>query len=92
MKKQITRISVLQSSKIMTALYVLFGFIYTLIGIPMVLFGNAELRVMGIVYCFMPVVLGIFGFLFFLLFAAAYNGLATWLGGVELELSEDENA
>ena len=31
MKKQIIRISVLQSSKVMTALYVLFGFIYTLI-------------------------------------------------------------
>jgi hypothetical protein len=35
MKKQITRISILQSSKIATVLYFLVGFIYTLIGIPM---------------------------------------------------------
>ena len=30
MKKQITRISILQSSKIVTALYALIGLIYTL--------------------------------------------------------------
>jgi hypothetical protein len=39
MKKQLIRISVLQSSKIMTALYVLMGFIYTPIGIGMMVFG-----------------------------------------------------
>jgi hypothetical protein len=41
MKKQIVRISILQSAKIMTALYVLMGFIYTVIGIPMTIFGGA---------------------------------------------------
>jgi len=42
MKEQITRISILQSSKIATALYVLLGFIYTLIGIPMLIFGGTN--------------------------------------------------
>lgn len=80
------RISILQSSKIMTAMYVLMGFIYTLIAIPMIIFGSPQLRIIGLVYLFMPVLLGIFGFVFFVIFAAIYNLLASWLGGVEIEV------
>ena len=40
MKKRINRISILQSSKIVTVLSALSGFIYTLIGIPMFAFGR----------------------------------------------------
>ena len=53
-----------------TAMYVLIGFLYTLIGIPMILFGNDKLRVLGIVYACMPVLMAIFGFIFFCIFAA----------------------
>jgi hypothetical protein len=88
MKKQISRISVLQSSKIMTAMYVLFGFVYTLIGIPMAIFATGQLRILAIVYCFMPLLMGVFGFVFFVIFAAIYNGLAKWLGGFEVEVTE----
>jgi len=88
MKKQLIRISILQSSKIMTALYVLMGFIYTLIGIPMLVFGGDKLRIIGILYLLMPIILGIFGFIFFVIFAAVYNGLAQWLGGVEVEIKD----
>jgi hypothetical protein len=91
MKKQIARISILQSSKIMTALYTLFGFIYTLIGIPMILFGNQQLHLMGWIYIAMPLVTLVFGFIFFVLFAAIYNGLAKWLGGVEFEATSPED-
>ena len=86
MKKQLIRISILQSSKIMTALYVLMGFIYTLIGIPMIIFGNNQIRIMGIIYLFMPVIAGVFGWIFFVIFAAIYNLLAKWLGGFEVEI------
>ena len=86
MKKQIVRISVLQSSKILTALYVLMGFIYTFIAIPMIIFGNNQIRIIGVIYLFMPIVLGIFGFVFFVVFAAIYNLLAKWLGGFEVEI------
>jgi hypothetical protein len=86
MKKQLIRISVLQSSKIMTALYVLMGFIYTLIGIPMTIFGDGQVRLIGIIYVLMPVIMGIVGFVFFVIFAAVYNLLANWLGGVEVEV------
>lgn len=88
MKKQLVRISILQSSKIMTALYVLMGFIYTLVGIPMVVFGNSGLRIMGVIYIFMPIFMGIIGFVFFVIFAAIYNYLAQQLGGFEVEVKD----
>jgi hypothetical protein len=86
MKKQLVRISILQSSKVMTALYILMGFVYTLIGIPMVIFGSDQIRVIGIVYTLMPIILGVFGFIFFVIFAAVYNLLVKWLGGFEFEI------
>jgi hypothetical protein len=87
-KKQITRISILQSAKITTALYVVIGFLYSLLGIPIILFGGDKLRIMGIVYTCMPILMAIFGFVFFCIFAALYNLLAQWLGGVEFEIAE----
>jgi len=86
MKKQLIRISVLQSSKIMTALYVLMGFIYTPIGIAMMVFGAPMMKKIGIFYILAPLITGIFGFVFFVIFAAVYNALAKWLGGVEVEV------
>jgi hypothetical protein len=88
MKKQLIRISVLQSSKIVTALYVLMGIIYTLIGIPMLIFGSDQIRVIGIVYTLMPIILGIFGFVFFVIFATIHNLLAKRLGGFEFEVKD----
>ena len=90
MKKQLIRISILQSSKILTALYVLMGFLYSLIGIPMIVFGSKPFKIMGIVYLFMPLIMGIMGFVFFAIFAALYNLLATWLGGFEVEIKNIE--
>jgi hypothetical protein len=86
MKKQIIRISILQSSKIATILYFLMGFIYVLIGIPMIIFGDDKLRIIGIIYCAMPFLLAAFGFIFFVIFAAVYNVIAKWVGGVEFEV------
>jgi len=86
MKKQLIRVSVLQSSKIMTALYVLIGFIYTPFGIGMMVFGNPVLKKIGFFYTLGPIFMGIFGFVFFVIFAAAYNALAKWLGGIEVEV------
>ncbi len=88
MKKQMIRISILQSSKIATALYVLMGLIYTLIGILMIVFAPPQFRTMGIIYLFMPVIMGVVGFIFFVIFAAIYNLLAKWLGGIEVEFKD----
>lgn len=86
MKKQLVRISILQSSKITTILYFLLGLIYLLIGVPMIIFGNDQIRIMGIVYCAMPIVMGVIGFVFFVIFAALYNLIAKWVGGMEFEV------
>ena len=90
MKKQLIRISILQSSKILTALYVLMGFIYSVIGVPMIIFGGQQFKIMGIIYLLMPIILGILGFIFFVIFAAIYNLLAKWLGGFEFEIKQIE--
>jgi hypothetical protein len=86
MKKQIIRVSILQSSKIATILYFLMGFIYVLIGIPMIIFGDDKFRIMGIIYCAMPFLLAAFGFIFFVIFAAVYNVIARWVGGMEFDV------
>jgi hypothetical protein len=88
MKKQIIRISVLQSCKIITVLNVLMGFIYSLIGIPMIIFGGKTVRIMGIIYLLMPIIMGILGFIFFVIFAGIYNLLAKALGGFEVEIKD----
>ncbi|MCX6907443.1 MAG: hypothetical protein NTY01_05315 [Verrucomicrobia bacterium] len=90
MKKQIIRISILQSSKISTVLYFLMGFIYTLIGVPMLVFGGEKLRIVGIIYTLMPIIISVIGFIFFVIFAALYNLLAKWLGGIEVEVKNIE--
>jgi hypothetical protein len=88
MKKQIVSISILQSSKIATALYVLMGLLYSLVGIPMLVFGGEKLRVIGIFYLFGPIWMGILGFIFFVIIAALYNALARVFGGIEFELKD----
>lgn len=88
MKKQIVSISILQSSKVFTFLYFLMGFLYSLIGIPMIIFGSKPIKLMGIFYLFGPIWAAVFGFIFFVIFAALYNLLAGWLGGVEVEVKD----
>ena len=91
MKKQLIRISILQSSKIITTLYVLMGFIYTAIGTSILVFGSEKLKILAIIYILMPIIMGIFGFIFFVIFAAIYNLLAKWLGGIEVEVKDITN-
>lgn len=92
MKKQIASISILQSSKIMTALYVLMGFIYTLIGIPILIFGHGPMRFIGLLYLLGPLWMGVIGFIFFVIFAAIYNALAKVVGGFEFEVKNVDGA
>ncbi len=88
MKKQITRISILQSSKIVTALYALIGLIYTLIGILMLAFGGEEpaMKVIVIIYILAPLWMVILGFIFFSTFADIYNLLPKGSVGLSLKL------
>ena len=67
------------------------GFIYTAIGIAILGFGGEKLKVIAIIYILMPIVMGILGFIFFVIFAAIYNLLAKWLGGIEVEVKDITN-
>ena len=69
-------------------MYVLFGFLYSLIGIPMILFGGEGFRVMGFIYLFMPILMAVIGFVFFVISASLYNVLAKKLGGMEMEFKD----
>ena len=66
------------------------GFIYTLIGIPLVVFGGTQFKIMGVIYIFMPIIMGVIGFLCIVIFGAIYNALAKRLGGVEVEVTSIE--
>ena len=90
MKKQIKRISVAQTSKIIAILYVVFSLLYSVIGIPMIMFGGSEMKVMGFMYLFMPILAGIFGFIFVALGCWVYNLVAGKFGGVEFEVKDIE--
>jgi hypothetical protein len=52
----------------------------------MIIFGNNHLRIMGIIYCAMPILIAVIGFICFVICAAVYNLLAQWLGGMEFEV------
>ena len=91
MKKQISRISVAQTSKVMAILYVIFSLLYSLIGIPMIIFGGSDVKIMGYMYLFMPIIMGIFGFIFVALGCWVYNLVAGKFGGVEFEVKDIES-
>ncbi len=88
MTKQITHISVFQTSKVIAVLYALISVLYTLIGIPMFIFSHGPLRVAALLYIFMPVIMLVFGFLFMALFCWLYNVVAKWVGGVEVTVQD----
>ncbi|MDP7665558.1 MAG: hypothetical protein QGF98_02395 [Candidatus Poseidoniia archaeon] len=89
MKKQIMRISIIQSSKMIVAMYAGFGLIYTFIGILLLLFADDPIwRGFAIFYIFGPIWMGAIGFVFFAVFAALYNFLASQLGGFEIEVKD----
>ena len=46
---------------------------------------------MGVIYIFMPIIMGVIGFLCIVIFGAIYNALAKRLGGVEVEVTSIEN-
>ena len=62
------------------------GLLYTLIGIPLVILGTGQIRMIGVIYLFGPVLMAAIGFVGFCIFAALYNFLARFLDGIEFEI------
>jgi hypothetical protein len=88
MKKQITRISVVQTSKVVALLYAIMSLLYTIIGVFMVVFGSHKVKMLGMVYVFMPILMLALGFLLTLLGCWLYNVVAKWVGGIEFTVEE----
>ncbi len=92
MKKQITRISPVQTAKVMALLYFLMS-------LPMVLFmfaiyshAPAPRPFMAGTLVLMPVFYLVFGFIFTVVGAWVYNLVAKWVGGVEFTTAEADGS
>jgi hypothetical protein len=87
MKKQIVRVSALQTSKVMAAMYFVISLpILALSAIPAWLSGQGS--TMWFMLILGPVLYTLFGFLFTLLGAWIYNLVAERIGGFEFTTAE----
>jgi hypothetical protein len=87
MRYRVAKISVLQTSKVIAILYALFGLCIVPFGcVFLVAADEPGLRIVSLVYLFMPLIYGVFGFVFVAIGALIYNALASQIGGVEFEL------
>jgi hypothetical protein len=87
MKKQIVRISVLQSSKVAALLYSLIGFVYSFIGAMLLISGTKD-RLVAYAFLVGPLWTALFGFIFFAIASALYNVAVRWIGGFEFEVED----
>lgn len=92
MKKQIVQVSILQSSKVMAALYFVISIPIALIMlIPTMLAPSPGVGFSLAMVILMPVLYAVFGFLFSLLGAWVYNLIAARIGGFEFQTVEVGN-
>lgn len=88
MKKRIKRFSVIQTAKLLAALYFVgtaifmipFGLIMMAVG------GQNSMPFGGLMVLILPVIYGIMGFVFVAVSCLLYNLVASKIGGVEVEI------
>ena len=90
MRTQIKRISIMQTSKVIAIIYPIFGLIHTMIGIWM-LTSPEQPNWLGMLFLFIPIIIGIFGFIFSIIGCLLYNLIASKVGGVEFILEDVES-
>lgn len=88
MKKQVSSISIKQSSKFIAVVYFILSAIFLIpLGIYTMIQGLVQ---DGAVFLVFPFVYAIFGFIFFALFAFIYNVVAEMVGGIEVSIKDIE--
>jgi len=87
MRKQLRSISVWQTTKVAAVLYFLFGLIYLVFGVFILLFSE-EKKGGGIFFIFMPVIMVVFGSIFVSVGCWLYNKVAKRIGGIEFTLED----
>ena len=90
MRHQVTRVSVLQTSKIIAILYALFGLLLVPVGCMVLALGaeDSTYTLLGVFYLLGPVLYGVLGFVFTAIGIWIYNLVAGRIGGIEFELKE----
>ncbi len=91
MKTRISRISVLQTSKVVAAVYGVFGLVYIPFGFA-VDSGAPAGGQLGVAWLFTPLLLAGMMFVVTALFTWLYNVVAGQVGGIEFELTHDDGA
>ena len=96
MKYQIKKISALQTSKISAICNAPWGLIHTLVGLWILInpTGDPEKdaahQFVGMLFLFMPLIIGVITFLSTFILSHFYNWLASMMGGIEFELEEQD--
>ncbi|MEE3371168.1 MAG: hypothetical protein VX346_17680 [Planctomycetota bacterium] len=95
MKTQITKVSVLQTSKVMALVAPVFGLFHSGIGLILIIIATglmangqsegAGLLVPGVILLLMPVLMFFMTFIFTALGALLYNWVASKVGGIEFQ-------
>jgi hypothetical protein len=88
-KKRITSISIHQTSKVLTILFVAIGLVFIPIGVLFILAGYVG---MGIIYVLMPFIYGIIGYPYVAMMCWVYNLIAKNVGGVEFTVEDETDA
>lgn len=87
MKKQITRISILQTSKVIAFLYFIFVSIAMIVAGIILSFTHPEsVQYLGLIV--MPFVYFVFIFIAVAVQALIYNWIVKWVGGIEFTVTE----
>jgi hypothetical protein len=86
MKTQIVHVSKLQTAKVMALMYLFISLPFMLFALAPSLYLHQSIQ--WSMFWWMPVMYTIFGFVFTFLGAWLYNGVASWVGGIEFTISE----
>jgi len=86
MRQQITRLAPVQTAKVMAALYGLMGFIFIPVAYFAMGFAPNEARPGGWFLILVPLAYAAFGFVFVAIGCLLYNFVASFTGGVEVDI------
>ncbi len=90
MRQQITRLSPLQTAKVMAALYGLMGFIFIPFMYFAMSFGSGDAGPGGMFLILAPLAYAAFGFIFVAIGCLLYNFVVSFTGGIEVDLQPSE--
>ena len=82
MKHQLSPVCFFKLSRTVAGPYIALALLSALLGIPLILFGGEEARMLGIVYCLLPLVMAFWSLAILAGVTSLYNVLVRRLGGI----------